>query len=395
MTAPLDFGARPPEINSALMYSGAGSGSMLAAAAAWNALAAELRSTATSYSSVLTSLTGEEWLGPASTAMAAAAMPYAAWLGATAELAEQTAAQAEAAVAAYEAAFSATVPPPIVAANRAQLAALVATNVLGQNTAAIAATEAQYAEMWSQDAAAMYGYAGSSAAATRLAGFIGPQQTAAPGALTRQAAAVSQAAGTSAGTQQATLSRLMATLPSALQSLASPADAMTTSSTGTGFSDFLNSNFLNTLASTGAFNPVQVVQAVTSSTLLGTSATGDVAAPAAEGLGQAVAVPVSGVGGLGSAVSASLAESHLVGPLSVPPGLAAPAPLSSALPSTLGGTPMIAPSAAASASSPAAAAGMPGMPGVPLMGQAQPGYGRALPQYGFRPLFVTHPPAAG
>ena len=34
------------------------------------------------------------------------------------------------------------------------------------NTAAIAATEALYAEMWAQDAAAMYGYAGSSAAVT-------------------------------------------------------------------------------------------------------------------------------------------------------------------------------------------------------------------------------------
>ena len=46
-----------------------------------------------------------------------------------------------------------TVPPAVVAANRAQLATLVATNVFGQNTPAIAATEAQYAEMWAQDAA--------------------------------------------------------------------------------------------------------------------------------------------------------------------------------------------------------------------------------------------------
>jgi len=45
--------------------------------------------------------------------------------------------------------------PSQVAANRASLAALVATNVLGQNAPAIASTEAHYAEMWAQDVVAM------------------------------------------------------------------------------------------------------------------------------------------------------------------------------------------------------------------------------------------------
>jgi PPE-repeat protein len=70
--------------------------------------------------------------------------------------------------------FFPTVPPPVIAANRALLAALVATNIVGQNTPAIATTEAQYAEMWAQDASAMYGYAGSSAAATQLTPFTSP-----------------------------------------------------------------------------------------------------------------------------------------------------------------------------------------------------------------------------
>ena len=143
MTVALDFAMLPPEVNSGRMYSGAGSGPMVAAASAWHKLAAELRSTALSYGSVLSALTGEEWHGPASAAMASAAAPYLAWLGTTAEQAEHTALQAEAAAAAYEAAFAATVPPPVIAANRAQLVALIATNILGQNTPAIAATEAQ------------------------------------------------------------------------------------------------------------------------------------------------------------------------------------------------------------------------------------------------------------
>ena len=171
MTAALDFAMFPPEMNSARMYSGAGSAPLVTAASAWKGLAAELRSAALSYSSVLSALTDEEWNGPASASMAAAALPYVAWMNTTAVQAEEAATQAEAAAAAYEAAFAGTVPPPLIAANRVQLAQLVSTNVIGQNTPAIAATEAQYSEMWSQDAAAMYGYAGSSAAATRLTPF--------------------------------------------------------------------------------------------------------------------------------------------------------------------------------------------------------------------------------
>ena len=55
-------------------------------------------------------------------------------------------------------------PPPVIEANRTLLMTLIATNILGQNTPAIAATEAHYMEMWAQDAAAMYGYAGLQAA---------------------------------------------------------------------------------------------------------------------------------------------------------------------------------------------------------------------------------------
>ena len=119
MTAPLDFAMLPPEVNSARMYSGAGSASMLAAASVWKGVAAELRSMALSYGAVLSALTDEEWHGPASAAMADAAAPYVAWMNTAAVQAEQAASQAEAAAAAYETAFAATVPPPEIAANRA------------------------------------------------------------------------------------------------------------------------------------------------------------------------------------------------------------------------------------------------------------------------------------
>jgi PPE-repeat protein len=418
MTAALDFAALPPEINSARMYSGAGSGPMLAAASAWNGLAAEMRATALSYGSVLAALTGEEWYGPASASMAAAASPYVAWMSITAAQAEETAAKAEAAAGAYEMAFAATVPPAVIAENRARLMALIATNVLGQNTPAIAATEAQYAEMWAQDAGAMYGYASSSAAATQLSTFTQPQQTTSPSALTAQSAAVAQAAATQAGTQQSTLAQLISAVPNALQGLASPASSASPASElssvlsgleawnpfaagsagdtaglngllnmvngqDTAAGQFLNANIWNTIFSSGFYMPSNTLGpflGLASANAAG-NAVGDAAGSA---LGDALQAPVSGIGGLGNAVAAGLGNSPIIGTLSVPPSWTAPAPLAGPLASALGGTPMVAPP-------PAVAAGMPPVP----MGMAGQGYGRAVPQYGFRPSFVARPPAAG
>jgi PPE-repeat protein len=199
----MDFGLLPPEINSARMYAGPGSGPMLAAAAAWDATAAQLESAASGYFSEISGLAGQTWLGPSSMRMAAAAAPYVAWLNSGAAQAVQTSAQAYAAAAAYEAAFAMTVPPPLIAANRAQLMALIATNFFGQNTPAIAATEAHYMEMWTQDATAMYTYAADSTTVSTLTSFNEPPQTTNQAGQDDQARAMAQTAGktTSARTQ--------------------------------------------------------------------------------------------------------------------------------------------------------------------------------------------------
>jgi PPE-repeat protein len=212
----MDFAALPPEINSGRMYAGAGPGPLLDAAAAWDEVADELSSTASSYQSVVDNLTGT-WQGPSSSSMAAAVAPYVAWMSSTAAQAEATANQARAAVAAYEAAFAQTVPPPVIVANRTLLMTLIATNILGQNTPAIAATEAHYMQMWAQDAGAMYGYAGSSAAASQLAPFTEPPQTTNPSGEPLQAAAAAQATSTSGASE---LSQFIDSLPTALQNLA-------------------------------------------------------------------------------------------------------------------------------------------------------------------------------
>jgi PPE-repeat protein len=211
----MDFATLPPEVNSARMYTGPGPGTMLAAASAWDGLAAELQSTAASYRTAISELTGGPWLGSSSASMAAAATPYLDWMTTTAAQAEQTATQARAAAAAYEAAFAMTVPPAVIAANRSLLMTLIATNVLGQNTAAIAATEADYAEMWAQDVTVMYGYAGSAAVASTLTPFAEPPPTTNP------------AGQDAAGSQSviATGSRVINAVPQALQGLATSSAA--------------------------------------------------------------------------------------------------------------------------------------------------------------------------
>ena len=146
----------------------------MVAAAAWDELAAELDTAASNYGSVIDELTSGPWVGPTSASMVSAVVPFLTWLSAVTSQAEQTAGQARAAAAAFETAYAMTVPPPVIAANRVSLMTLIATNFFGQNTPAIAATEAQYMEMWAQDAAAMYSYAGSSAAASDLTVFTSP-----------------------------------------------------------------------------------------------------------------------------------------------------------------------------------------------------------------------------
>ncbi len=221
----LDFGAYPPEYNSGRMYVGAGSGPLLAAAAAWDELAAELQAVGASYHSTIETLATGPWTGPSSIAMAAAAAPYVVWLNATGAQAEQAGAQAKLAAGAYEAAFAATVPPPVIAANRTLLAALIASNILGQNTPAIAATETHYLQMWAQDAAAMYCYAASSASAAQLTPFTEPPQTTNESAGQSQAAAVGQS-GAQSGSN--TVAQLSSTMQPAVHTMTTAADASTT-----------------------------------------------------------------------------------------------------------------------------------------------------------------------
>lgn len=173
----VDFGTLPPEINTARMYSGPGSRSLLTAATTWQRLADHLHDAATKYLISAGLLDGLR--GPAAVQAGDTAAPYIGWLQAAAALAEQTAARAGAAAAAYEWALAATVPPQTIVANRSLRESLAAANGLRQHTPAIAAAEGHYDQMWAQNAAAMYAYANASAAASTMTPFTSPSPAAA------------------------------------------------------------------------------------------------------------------------------------------------------------------------------------------------------------------------
>jgi hypothetical protein len=205
----VDFGALPPEVNSGRMYTGAGAESLLAAAAGWERLAGELHSTAAGYQSLIAGLTDELWTGPSSMSMGSVAAAQLSWIRETAGRCEDAATRAIAAAAVYETAFAMTVPPSAVADNRVSLARLSANNPLGHKTPAIAAAEAEYSEMWAKDAAAMYGYAATSAVAAAFSNFTPPPWMPAQG-------------GTGAAGAHAASARLISLVSKALQGLSAP-----------------------------------------------------------------------------------------------------------------------------------------------------------------------------
>ncbi|MCV7164929.1 PPE family protein [Mycobacterium stomatepiae] len=385
----MDFAQLPPEINSTLMYSGAGSGPLVAAAAAWDGLAAELYAAAAAYGALIGSLSDGPWEGPSAAIMLAAAMPQVAWLQSTAGQAELVGAQS-AAAGAFEAAFAETVPPQVVAANRLLLMELLATNFLGQNTAAIAAAETEYGEMWAQDAVAMYGYAGASSAAATLP----PPQPAAPATnaagTAGQAAAVAQAAGANAGANAQTLDAV----PHALSALAGNPQqnagfnfggiGMNSDGDGIQFNGLLGDIFEGLTGSQvlDGSSPFDALIKLVSPTRLFTTSFRDVqqlaqgfapqaakaategAAQAAEGATRAVeAVPRALSGALGNA-AASVGRAASVGGMSVPASWAATSPPVSPAVVTLNG-----------------------------VGAAAAHF--APPRYGFKPVVIAHPPVGG
>jgi PPE-repeat protein len=363
----------------------------MAASSAFSALSSELSSNAASYQSVIDQLVGSEWQGPSSQAMAAAAQPYIAWLDTTSGQLREAATQATSSAAAYEAAHAATIPPAVVYANRAQLAVLVATNILGQNTPAIAANEALYGEFWAQDAAAMYGYsAASTASSSALTPLTPPAENTNLAGQGAQSAAVSNAVGSN-GTS-ATLNNTLGGLQNAVSAAADPAQDTFTSvlSAINGlFSVPILSNTIYNVGVTLAWNTAMMSATLP---LLGHFMAaapfgftiGDTA-PLGAGLGFGTTLAGATSPAGGAAALAGMGEASSVGGLSVPAGWSAATP-SAVTDATLAGSGW-------TAAVDEGATGMGGAPGImPGMASAggKSGYGMAGPRYGVKPKVMPN-----
>ncbi|ORA95998.1 hypothetical protein BST30_28715, partial [Mycobacterium mantenii] len=302
-------------------------------------------------------------------------------------------------------ALASSVPPPLIAANRMQSQQLQATNVLGQNTPLIAQLEAQYGQMWAQDAGAMYSYAGQSATASNVTPFQKAPETTNPTGQATQAAAVTNATTNSTATNTT----------KALQSLAQPATsstvkaAATTTTQATQATDPLSEIWFlltgqttlptNLGTAVNGYNPFSSLFYNTeglpyfSTGMANTftqiaKSTGLLTGPA-----PAVAKALPGLGGLGGMLGGGAAAAHPVaalgsaasvgGKLSVPvawSGAPAAPALGHAIP-------------VSSISAAPEAAGGPGnlLGGMPLAGAGAGGHGVVGPKYGFRPTVMARP----
>jgi PPE-repeat protein len=385
----IDFGALPPEINSARMYAGPGPASLSMAAVAWTSLATELHTAASSYRSLIAGLTTGRWLGPTSLTMASAFGPYVAWMSGAAARAEEASSHATLAVEIYEAAFAMTVPPPVVTANRVQLATLTSTNFFGQNTAAIAANEAEYAEMWAQDAAAMYQYAGNSVAVCDVTPFNLPPKVTDDAGLVAQSNAVGQATAAT-GLQHADLANLVSQVPTTMQALTTPGADTVSTGTSSAVSDTLSSfmtqlpNYLPQYLNAGA-TPLYGMSSVLSmaQTAQGMANTAaQAAAGAAQGAASGAASVATALPNIGSGVMGSLGTAAHLGPMAVP----------SAWTSVIPQTPM---AAAALPNISVGGSSIPNMLGGLPMARGTAPRTPPVPRYGLIPTAMARPFAAG
>jgi PPE-repeat protein len=344
----MEFTTLPPEVIAALIQSGPGAESFIEASGAWQRVGTNLEDAAGIYGGVLSSLTGS-WQGPSSAAMVQAVGPYLAWLRATAQQAQLTAASAQAAAAAFDSASAAVVPVSVVTANRTRLAQLLATNRFGSNLPAIAETEDEYQSMWANNSAVMTRYQAASAQAATLPQFSSPPSVTSP-----TAAAAQTSTAAAASNPASVVSNLQSLISSFVDNnnlaaiLANP-NAGFFGLANTYANQFLSSGFpINLLSYLAQNTSAQALQTVGSDV-----GTGLAEGQAALGAGSG-ALGALGSAGLSAEPTAAIGVGVSMGKLTAPPAVVGLLPASQT------------PVQLASAATPLTAAD-PGFPLPPLM----------------------------
>lgn len=386
----MDFAALPPEITSTLVWTGPGSAPFMAAATAYANLAAEVGTTASSWESIISLLTTEQWTGGGSAAAATAAQPIVTYLTDTAAALEQASSAAASSAAAFEAAHAAVVNPALVFTNRAEFAAALAA--VPFSLPELMELEVEYNEMWVQDATAMSAY---QAAADAASGMLQPVT---PLASTTDPAGPALLAADDAMQPLADLQALdfSSDVQSLLDSLGitNPVNSNNILQSIDGFLGTPSVlNAINGAVNTAAwFSMITIPTAVSlghvfAGAAVPAAAVSEVVPAGAGGIIEGAVVssvsPMAGAGGLGSAATASLGGASTVSRLSVPASWAAnaaPATESAAATAPLEGSGWTA------AAEEPGVMGAPGMPGMVAGAKGAGAY--AGPRYGFKPIVM-------
>lgn len=380
----MDFAALPPEITSTLVWSGPGSAPLMAAATAYANLGAEVSTTATSWESIITTLTTDVWTGGGSSAAATAAQTIVTYLTDAAAALEQAGSAASASAAAFEAAYAGVVNPALVFTNRAEYAAALAA--VPFSLPLLTELETEYSEMWVQDATAMSAYQAASDAAAGMLQPVTPlASTVDPAAQATSDATVT--ASDAAVSTQSLLSSLTDSLgitnPVASNNILQSIDGFL------GTPSVLNA--INGAVNTAAwFSMITIPTAVSLGHVLAgaavpAAAVSDVVPAGAGGIIEgSVVSSVTPAGGLGSAATASMGGAQTVSRLSVPASWAANAAPQAELAAA---TAPIEGSGWTAATEEASVMGAPGMPGMVAGAKGAGAFGSG-PRYGFKPIVM-------
>ncbi|SLF48361.1 PPE domain-containing protein [Mycobacteroides abscessus] len=154
---PGQFWGNPPEVNDFTLRLGAGPAAHTPQVAAYTTVAGNYIAQ-TSQIMATTAATVPSWDGVGGAAMGAEAGAKAGWHSIVGSFATKAASTIGSMVAAYGAAIAASIPAAVSIANRVRQAALIASNIIGQNSIAIAEGEVEYMEQWGQNGTVMTGY---------------------------------------------------------------------------------------------------------------------------------------------------------------------------------------------------------------------------------------------
>lgn len=163
----------PPEVNSGRWEAGTGPETWLAASAVWTSFAEIVATATASLMGEIATMTGSTLTGMTSVSMLTSSVPFFGWLAHMEATALMHSVACATVAESWGTCTAGIIPLPVVNQNRITEASLVASNIFGQNSPAIAELDREYGQFWAQDGASMMSYDSAVTVAT-MPKFVSP-----------------------------------------------------------------------------------------------------------------------------------------------------------------------------------------------------------------------------